>query len=87
MNKIFNGYKFDEEIVQEQSGLATKILNRHGFEIRIYKGVKDLVDYVIGVEMVVDDDGKLYLDYNKRYCLNGEEYWHTFNNFIYVIKQ
>lgn len=87
MNKIFNEYKFEEEIVQEQSGLATKILKRHGFEIRIYKGVKDLVDYVIGVEMVVDDDGKLYLDYNKRYCLNGEEYWHTFNDFIYVIKQ
>lgn len=85
MNKIFN-YSFTEEIVQKQSGLSTKILNRNGFEIRIYKGVKDLVDYVIGVEMVIDDDGKLYLDYNKRFPLENREYWYDFNYNIFVLQ-
>ena len=85
MTKIFN-YGFTEEIVQKQSGLFTKIINRNGFEIRIYKGVKDLVDYVIGVEMVIDDDGKLYLDYNKRFPLENREYWYDFNYNIFPLK-
>ena len=84
MEKIFN-FSFIDEIVQKQSGLYTKILNRNGFEIKIYKGVKDLVDYVIGVEMVIDDDGNLYLDYNKRYPLTNREYWYDFNYFIYPL--
>lgn len=85
MDKIFD-YSFTEEIVQKQAGLFTKIINRFGYEIRIYKGVKDLVDYVIGVEMVIDDDGKLYLDYNKRFPLNNREFWYDFNYNIFVLE-
>lgn len=85
MEKIFK-YEFKNEIVQEQAGLSTKILKRRDFDIKIYKGVKNLVDYVIGVEMVVDDDGKLYLDYNKRFPLKDREYWRDFNYNIYVLK-
>jgi len=85
MDKIFN-YSFTEEIVQKQSGLHTKIIDRNGYEIRVYKGVKDLVDYVIGVEMVIDDDGKLYLDYNKRFPLENREYWYDFNYNIFPLE-
>ena len=84
MDKIFN-YSFTDEIVQRQAGLCTKIINRNGYEIRIYKGVKNLVDYVIGVEMVVDDDGKLYLDYNKKYNLYNRSFWWDFNYNIYPL--
>lgn len=85
MEKIFD-YELANEIVQKQSGLFTKIINKDGYEIRIYKGVKDLVDYVIGVEMVIDDDGNLYLDYNKRYPLAEREYWKDFDYFIYPLE-
>ena len=85
MEEIFD-YQIGNEIVQKQGGLFTKILNRNGYEIRIYKGVKDLVDYVIGVEMVIDDDGCLYLDYNKRFPLADRKYWLDFNNHIYIFE-
>jgi hypothetical protein len=83
MEKMFD-YQIKDEVIQKQSGLFTKIVNRNGYEIRIYKGVKDLVDYVIGVEMVIDDDGNLYLDYNKKYPLKDRKYWLDFNNYIYI---
>jgi len=85
MEKIFD-YQLKDEIVQKQCGLFTKILNGNGYEIRIYKGVKDLVDYVVGIEMVIDDDGQLYLDYNKRFPLADRKYWLDFNHHIYIFE-
>ena len=35
------------------------------FMINIYKGVPDIAEYVVGPELIIDDDGKLYLDYIK----------------------
>lgn len=77
--------KFDNEIVYRQAGLSTKHININNYNVSIYLGVTDLVDYVIGVEMVIDDNGKLYLDYNKRYDIDQTAF-NDFDNNIYVIK-
>ena len=74
----------DDEKVVEQSGLSTKYLNFDDYKVNVYLGVTDLIEYVIGVELVVDDDGKLYIDYNKRYSMN-EEGLNDFDNNIFVI--
>lgn len=64
------------------SGLTTKIITdeKDHFETRILKGVPDLTDYVLGAELVIDDDGKCYIDYNKRYPVdeNTIEYFNRF---------
>lgn len=75
--------KFEHEEVCEQGGLSTKYLVIDNYNINIYLGVTDLIDYVIGVEMVIDDDGKLYIDYNKRYKVDLD-YLNDFNKYIYV---
>ena len=77
--------KFENEKVVEQSGLKTKYLDIDGYSTTIYLGVKDLVDHVIGVELVIDDNGKLYLDYNKRYQID-RNLLNSFNEHIYLIK-
>lgn len=74
---------FENEKVCEQSGLSTKYLMIDNYSVNIYLGVTDLIDYVIGVEMVIDDDGKLYIDYNKRYPVNID-YLNSFDKHIYV---
>ena len=53
------------------------------YNVNIYLGVTDLIDYVVGVEMVIDDDGKLYVDYNKRYPVDVD-YLNDFNKHIFV---
>lgn len=84
-NYLTNGdifYKLftDSEIIH-CSGLDKKILTINGFNVNLYRGVKDLTECVIGSEIVIDDDGFIYLDYNKRYKINNLE---DFNNNIYV---
>lgn len=75
--------KFEHEKVCEQKGLSTKYLIIDNYNVNIYLGVTDLIDYVIGVEMVIDDDGKLYVDYNKRYKVDTN-YLSDFNKYIFV---
>lgn len=75
--------KFEHEEVCEQSGLSTKYLIIDNYNVNVYLGVTDLVDYVIGVEMVIDDDGKLYVDYNKRYKVDTD-YLNDFDKYIFV---
>ena len=83
-NKFYDKILDDEKIV-EQKGLSTKYLDFNGYKVNVYLGVTDLIDYVIGVELVIDDDGKLYIDYNKRYPINVEGL-KDFDNAIYVIE-
>ena len=58
-----------------------KTLTINGFNVNLYRGVKDLTECVIGSEIVIDDDGLIYLDYNKRYKINNLE---DFDKNIYV---
>ena len=76
---------FDNQQVDILGGLTTKIIDDNGFETKILKGVPDLTDYVLGAELVIDDDGKCYIDYNKRYPVN-EDNIKYFNNF-YVLNK
>ena len=46
------------------------------------KGVESILKYVIGPELVIDDDGMLYVDYNKKYSID-EKTINIFEN-IYV---
>lgn len=65
---------FDNEVeISDKECLYVKVLDYDGFEVRLLKGVKDLTDYVVGVEAVIDDDGKCYLDYNKRYPIEENQ--------------
>lgn len=74
IDDIIYNIKIENESVNSLPGLTTKIINdkRNNFETRILQGVPDLTDYVVGVEMVIDDNGKLYVDYNKRYDVNKD---------------
>lgn len=70
----------------EQQGLATKHLLIDDYRVNLYLGVPDLVDHVVGVEAVIDDDGKLYLDYNKRYPLD-KDLLEPMSKYIYAIQK
>ena len=76
--------KFEVDDISVLNGLTTKIITNKntGFETYILKGVKDLTDYVIWAELVVDDDGKCYIDYNKRYPVNDSNI--IFFNYFYI---
>lgn len=74
--------KMGNEILNEESALTTKIITDENtrFKTYILKGVPDLTEYVIGAELVIDDDGFCYIDYNKRYSVNNSNI-NYFNNF------
>lgn len=40
------------------------------YETYILKGVQDLTEYNLGFEVVIDDDGLCYADYNKRFLID-----------------
>lgn len=84
VKRLFDIVKFDNETVYYQNGLDSKFFNIDGFGVSIYRGVPELIDYVIGVEMVIDDNGILYLDYNKKLPLNENDI-KLFDNNIYII--
>lgn len=77
--------KFDDEVVFYQKGLDSKFIKINDYPVNIYRGVPSLIDYVIGVEMIIDDDGKIYLDYNKEYPLNNDDL-HIISKMIYILK-
>lgn len=85
VKKMFDTKFTDNETVYYQRGLDSKYFDINGFNVSIYRGVPELIDYVIGVELVIDDDGNIYLDYNKNLPMNEEDI-EKFNNNIYVIK-
>ncbi|MBP3635792.1 MAG: radical SAM protein [Bacilli bacterium] len=76
--------KMKNERMNSVGGLTTKIIvdENTGFETYILKGVPDLTKYVVGAELVVDDDGYCYIDYNKRYPVNNSNI-NYFNN-LYI---
>lgn len=78
--------KFECEKLNSVNGLTTKIITdkESGFETYILKGVPDLTEYVIGAELVIDDDGLCYVDYNKRYLVNKSNI--NYFNYFYVYK-
>lgn len=74
-----------DESINELAGLTTKIIidENTGFETRILKGVPDLTEYILGAELVIDDDGMCYVDYNKRYSVNENNI--NYFNYFYLI--
>lgn len=84
VRKMFDVKFTDNEVVYNQKGLDSKYFNINNFDVSIYRGVPELIDYVIGVELVIDDDGKIYLDYNKNFLIEKSDI-DLFDKNIYVI--
>ena len=53
-------YHFREKAHHNRSGKDVYQIYDNDYEVRILKGVDDLTHYVIGAELVIDDDGKTY---------------------------
>lgn len=64
-NRLFS-VRFEGEETNVHPTLSKKHIKINGYDVTIYRGVKALTDYVYGVELVIDDDGKLYVDYSKK---------------------
>lgn len=64
---------FKEVGFEEYPGLCTKEVTIDGFNVKLYRGIEDLTTCIFGTEVVIDDDGKIYLDYYKRYPLISTE--------------
>lgn len=84
IKNMFNVIFKDDEVTNIQNGLSSKYFDIDGFSVSIYSGVPELIDYVIGVEMVIDDNGLIYLDYNKKLPLSIEDI-KLFDQNIYII--
>ena len=84
VKNMFDTKFTDDEVVYNQNGLDSKYFNINGYNVSIYRGVPELIDYVIGVEAVIDDNGIIYLDYNKNLPLDTEDIC-LFNDNIYII--
>lgn len=78
---FYNSFKDSE--IEECPGLDKKELVLNGFNVKLYRGIKDLTSCIMGTEVIIDDDGKLYLDYYKRYPIGAEEL-KAFDSNIYV---
>lgn len=78
--RYMNDTTFGNEIMRAE-GLNTKYLVVNGMEVMLLQGVTTLIGHVVGVEAVVDDDGKPYLDYGKCYPFKGKYIEH-----VYVLK-
>lgn len=76
--------KHENQVFEDLPSLKTIKINDNGFDVRIYKGIPDLTTMILGVELVIDDDGALYVDYNKRYQVTQEKI-HLYNK-IYLMK-
>lgn len=76
--------KMENESINVVGGLTTKIIvdEKTGFETYILKGVPDLTEYVVGAELIIDDNGQCYIDYNKRFPVTNENI-NNFNN-LYI---
>lgn len=74
---------FEDAKIEEYPGLCIKDLMLDGFSVKLYRGIEDLTTCILGTEVIIDDDGKLYLDYYKRYPI-GQEEIKAFNNNLYI---
>ena len=75
--RYMNDNTFGNEIIRAE-GLNSKYLNVEGMEVILLQGVTTLIGHVVGVEAVVDDDGKPYIDYAKRYPFKSEYIQHVY---------
>lgn len=69
-NDFFVEYMNDERfdtIPIVVSGLWSKKFNVNGINVLMLKGIKSLISNVVGVEVVIDDNGLAYIDYGKEY--------------------
>ena len=66
-------------------GLKSKKIydSKRNYYTYIFLGVESLINIVIGAEMVIDDDGLLYIDYNKEYPISDDSL--LYFNRIYVL--
>ena len=76
--------KFDNYRVEKLKALHTIYIDENGFDVRIMAGVPDLTEIIVGPELVIDDDGKTYVDYNKRFVVTNENVGAF--NYIYIFK-
>lgn len=53
-------------------GLMSKHIVFGDYTTSMYLGVKDLTEFVLGSEIILDDDGIIYLDYEKRFPLTED---------------
>lgn len=64
------------EIIEASNvpGLKSKKIydRKRNYYTYIFIGVESLVNTVIGLEIVIDDDGLLYIDYNKEYPISDD---------------
>ena len=79
--RYMNDTTFGNEIIRAE-GLNTKYLDVDGMEVILLQGVTALIGHVVGVEAVVDDDGKPYIDYGKCYPFKSKYIEH-----VYVLKK
>ncbi len=82
MKKIFDTKVSNFEEISDVPGLKSKKIydSKRNYTTNILIGVETLVKYVIGAEMIIDDDGLLYLDYGKNYPIsdNSLKYFNHF---------
>lgn len=76
--------KFDNYRIENLKALSTIYIDENGFDVRIMAGVPDLTEIIVGPELVIDDDGKTYVDYNKRFAVTNENVGAF--NYIYILK-
>ena len=64
------------EIIEASNvpGLKSKKIydRKRNYYTYIFIGIESLVNTVIGLEIVIDDDGLLYIDYNKEYPISDD---------------
>lgn len=65
--------EFPQESIFETDALKVKTIQGLELPVNIYKGVPDISQYVVGPEMIIDDNGLLYLDYIKEKPIMPEE--------------
>lgn len=69
-NTEFKNKKLDE--LRALSVIHVKDERYNDYDVKIFMGVKDLTELVLCAEIILDDNGLLYVDYNKRYPVKDE---------------
>ena len=81
---LFNTH-FEGESTQILPTLKCKTVDCFDSEIKIYKGVPEIAKLIVGPEIILDNNGKLYLDYAKSKPVSPDEVSLLENN-LYVRK-
>lgn len=81
---LFNTH-FEGESTQILPTLKCKTVNCFDSEIKIYKGVPEIAKLIVGPEIILDNNGKLYLDYAKSKPVSPDEV-SLLENCLYVKK-